>query len=90
MSGATLDVRFNARKVFLVLSSRGEPPARRAACCSTAGRWRRARRARTCAAGRYRSPAQRLYRLVSLPRVEDRTLRLRLPPGVTGYAFTFG
>jgi hypothetical protein len=33
---------------------------------------------------------QRLYRLVSLPGVEDRTLRLELPPGITGYAFTFG
>jgi Thioredoxin like C-terminal domain len=33
---------------------------------------------------------ERLYRLVSLPKVEDRRLTLRLPPGVTGYAFTFG
>jgi Thioredoxin like C-terminal domain len=33
---------------------------------------------------------QRLYRLVELRRVEDRRLTLRLPPGVTGYAFTFG
>ena len=34
--------------------------------------------------------AQRLYRLVSLPRVEDRRLTLKLPPGVSAYAFTFG
>ena len=34
-------------------------------------------------AGRLRVKSQRLYRLVSLPRVEDRTLRLELPPGVT-------
>ena len=33
---------------------------------------------------------ERLYRLVSLDRVEDRRLTLRLPPGVSGYAFTFG
>ena len=33
---------------------------------------------------------QRLYRLVSLPRVERRLLTLRFDPGVTGYAFTFG
>jgi thioredoxin family protein len=33
---------------------------------------------------------ERLYRLVSLPRVEDRRLTLRVPAGVTGYAFTFG
>ena len=40
--------------------------------------------------GKLRVSGQRLYRLVSLPRVEDRTLRLELPPGITGYAFTFG
>ena len=34
--------------------------------------------------------AQRLYRLVSLPRVEDRRLALKLAPGVSAYAFTFG
>jgi hypothetical protein len=33
---------------------------------------------------------QRLYRLVELPRVEDRKLTLELAPGVSGYAFTFG
>jgi hypothetical protein len=37
-----------------------------------------------------RVSGQRLYRLVSLPRVEDRTLRLELAPGITAYAFTFG
>ena len=40
--------------------------------------------------GRATVSAQRLYRLVSLPRVEDRRLTLKLPPGVSGYAFTFG
>ena len=40
--------------------------------------------------GMLRVTGQRLYSLVSLPRVEDRTLRLELPPGVSGYAFTFG
>ena len=34
--------------------------------------------------------AQRLYRLVDLPRVERHRLTLRLAPGISGYAFTFG
>jgi hypothetical protein len=33
---------------------------------------------------------QRLYDIVSLPRVGQRTLTLRFAPGVSGYAFTFG
>ena len=33
---------------------------------------------------------QRLYRLAALPKVETHALTLRLPPGVSGYAFTFG
>jgi hypothetical protein len=33
---------------------------------------------------------QRLYTLVSLPRVGRHTLVLRLAAGVRGYAFTFG
>ena len=40
--------------------------------------------------GRLSVGAQRLYRLVSLPRVEDRRLTVELPPGVSAYAFTFG
>ncbi len=33
---------------------------------------------------------QRLYRLVSLPELGEQELELRLPPGVSAYAFTFG
>jgi hypothetical protein len=33
---------------------------------------------------------QRLYRLVDLPRVEERLLELRLSRGIAAYAFTFG
>ncbi len=33
---------------------------------------------------------QRLYRLVSLPEIGDQELTLRVPPGVSAYAFTFG
>ena len=34
--------------------------------------------------------AQRLYRLVDLPRAGDHTLELHFDPGIEGYAFTFG
>ena len=34
--------------------------------------------------------AQRLYRLVELPRAERHRLTLEFAPGVSGYAFTFG
>ena len=33
---------------------------------------------------------QRLYTLVSLPSDQQHRLTLRLAPGITGYAFTFG
>ena len=33
---------------------------------------------------------QRLYTLVSLPETEEHRLKLRLAPGIAGYAFTFG
>jgi hypothetical protein len=33
---------------------------------------------------------QQLYTLVSLPRVGSHLLLLRFPPGLSGFAFTFG
>ena len=33
---------------------------------------------------------QRLYRLVDLPGVARHELELRIGPGISGYAFTFG
>ena len=86
---SSIDVSFGARKVFLVLGSRGGEP----------------RRVRVLLDGKQISPReagddvhggfatirnQRLYRLVSLPSAQRRTLTLRFDPGVTGYAFTFG
>ena len=86
---SALSARFVARKVYLVLSSQGGRP--RTGRVLLDGRPIAAREAGAdVRAGRLRVKSQRLYRLVSLPRVEDRTLRLELPPGVTGYAFTFG
>jgi cytochrome c biogenesis protein CcdA/thiol-disulfide isomerase/thioredoxin len=75
---ATIDARFSARKVYLVLSSRGEQ--RREVEVRVDGKL-----TRTVAVSR-----QRLYELVSLPRAGEHRLNLRFAPGVAGYAFTFG
>jgi cytochrome c biogenesis protein CcdA/thiol-disulfide isomerase/thioredoxin len=89
VTDAQIDARVTARKVFLVLSSEDERPREvkvlldgKPIAASEAGADVRA--------GRVRVSAERLYRLVSLDRVEDRRLTLRLPAGVSGYAFTFG
>jgi cytochrome c biogenesis protein CcdA/thiol-disulfide isomerase/thioredoxin len=86
---AAIEARVTARKVFLVLGTDdgrprrvrvlldGRPLPERAAGADVSG-------------GSVTVSEQRLYRLVELPRVEDRRLTLELPPGVTGYAFTFG
>jgi cytochrome c biogenesis protein CcdA/thiol-disulfide isomerase/thioredoxin len=76
--GATIDVRFAARKVYLVLSSRGERP--RTLEVRVDGRLTR----------RVVVRRQRLYELVSLPRAGQHRLNLRFEPGLAGYAFTFG
>ena len=76
--GATIDARFLARKVYLVLSSRGARP--RTLEVRVDGRLTR----------RVVVRRQRLYELVSLPRAGEHRLNLRFPPGLAGYAFTFG
>ncbi|MGH2801948.1 MAG: cytochrome c biogenesis protein DipZ, partial [Thermoleophilaceae bacterium] len=86
---ARIDARVTARKVFLVLSSEGERPHDVEVLLD--GRPIRAAEAGDdVAGGRVTVREERLYRLVSLRRVEDRRLTLRVPRGVTGYAFTFG
>jgi cytochrome c biogenesis protein CcdA/thiol-disulfide isomerase/thioredoxin len=88
-SGATLRLRFVARRVYLVLSSTGGQ--RRSLRVRLDGRSVRAGEAgRDVAAGVLAVQAQRLYRVVDLPRVEDRVLELRFTRGIAGYAFTFG
>jgi cytochrome c biogenesis protein CcdA/thiol-disulfide isomerase/thioredoxin len=89
VAGAEIDARVTARKVFLVLSSEDERPREvevlldgRPVTASEAGADVRG--------GRVTVTGERLYRLVELDRVEDRRLTLRLPAGVSGYAFTFG
>ena len=87
--GARLQIRFGARRVFLVLGSRGG----RASPVSVLIDGRPlpdrlaggdARRASVVVT------RQRLYRLVDLPRAGRHLLTLKLPPGVSAYAFTFG
>src|SRR4051795_13671245 len=86
--GAEIDLEFNARRVFLVLGSSGQPrhiqvlldgkpiPAKLAGA--------------DVHRGQVRVEAERLYRLVALPAVGQHRLSLRFDPGVKGYAFTFG
>jgi cytochrome c biogenesis protein CcdA/thiol-disulfide isomerase/thioredoxin len=89
VSSAGIDVEFQARNVYLVLSSPGERPLPvhvlldgRPISAAAAGA--------DVHAGTVTVRRQRLYTLVSLPRNERRHLALRLAPGLSGYAFTFG
>jgi cytochrome c biogenesis protein CcdA/thiol-disulfide isomerase/thioredoxin len=89
VANAGIDLEFEAKNVYLVLSSAGVRPLP----------------VRVLLDGRPISAAdsgadvhdgvvtvhgERLYTLVSLPRDEQHRLSLRFAPGVTGYAFTFG
>ncbi len=75
---ARLEMPVTARKVFLVLSSRGGAPRR--VRVNIDGR----------PAGAVTVTGQRLYTLADLPRVRDFKLRLDVAPGISGFAFTFG
>jgi cytochrome c biogenesis protein CcdA/thiol-disulfide isomerase/thioredoxin len=88
LSGARLQLSFNARRVFLVAGSTasprplrvlldGHPIAPAAAGADVQG-------ARTTIS------FQRLYRIVELPGVEQHLLTLEVAPGVSVYSFTFG
>jgi cytochrome c biogenesis protein CcdA/thiol-disulfide isomerase/thioredoxin len=86
---AQIHARVTARKVFLVLgTSDGRP--REVQVLLDGRPLPDALAGEDVSQGNVTVRAQRLYRLVSLPRVEDRRLTLKLPPGVSGYAFTFG
>jgi cytochrome c biogenesis protein CcdA/thiol-disulfide isomerase/thioredoxin len=89
LANAGIDLDFEAKHVYLVLSSEGN----------------RARSVEVLLDGRPISAAdagsdvhdshvtvtgERLYTLVSLPNDQRHQLSLRFAPGVTGYAFTFG
>ncbi len=89
VSNAGIDVQFQAKNVYLVLSSAGDAP--RSVQVLLDGRPIAAKDAGSDVHGGVVTVrGQRLYTLVSLPHDERRRLSLRLAPGVTGYAFTFG
>jgi cytochrome c biogenesis protein CcdA/thiol-disulfide isomerase/thioredoxin len=89
VGGAAINARVTARKVFLVLGTDDGRP-REAQVLLDGKPLPDGEAGDDVSGGRLTVREQRLYRLVSLPRVEDRRLTVKLPPGVSGYAFTFG
>jgi cytochrome c biogenesis protein CcdA/thiol-disulfide isomerase/thioredoxin len=86
---AGIEVEFQAKNVYLVLSSTGERPL--PVEVRLDGRPISARQAGADVRnGVVTVRHQRLYSLVSLARSERHRLSLRFAPGVSGYAFTFG
>jgi hypothetical protein len=85
---AAIDLRFQARRVFLVLGAEERPGDVRVLLDGKPLPDRFAGEDVSGAAARI--DEQRLYRLVDLPKAGDHELTLELDPGVTGYAFTFG
>jgi len=86
--GAGVALRFQARRVFLVLGSEGRPRSLHVLldgepiAATDAGE--------DVHGGVATISKQRLYRLVDLPRAGEHTLELRFAHGIEGYAFTFG
>ena len=86
---AGIDVEFQAKNVYLVLSSAGGSP--RPVQVLLDGRPISTPQAGADVhAGVVSVRGQRLYTLVSLAHDERHRLSLRFAPGVSGYAFTFG
>jgi cytochrome c biogenesis protein CcdA/thiol-disulfide isomerase/thioredoxin len=86
--GASLELAFDARRVFLVLGSPGH--ARRMRVLLDGRPIPDALAGRDVHGGVATIGAQRLYDLVDLPGVERHRLELRPEDGIQGYAFTFG
>ena len=86
---ASLDARFLGAEVYLVLSSAGGRP-RRVGVLLDGRPIRAAESGPDVRGGAVTVREQRLYRLVALGRSQERNLTLRFPPGVSGFAFTFG
>jgi cytochrome c biogenesis protein CcdA/thiol-disulfide isomerase/thioredoxin len=89
VSNAGIDVEFQAKNAYLVLSSARNLP--RPVQVLLDGRPISAADAGADVHdGVVTVKGERLYTLTSLPRNERHRLSLRFAPGVTGYAFTFG
>jgi hypothetical protein len=89
LSGATIDAEFDAKDVYLVLSSAGGAP-RPIQVLLDGHPISTADEGADVHDGVVTVTGQRLYTLVSLPSDQQHRLTLRLAPGITGYAFTFG
>ena len=85
---SSLDLRFGARRVYLVLGSPGHP--RRMRVLLDGHPISAADAGGDVHDGAVTIAKQRLYNLVDLPRVEHHVLKLVPEAGVMGYAFTFG
>jgi len=86
--GAALDLRFGARRVYLVLGSPGR--ARRMRVLLDGRPLPDALAGGDVHGGVATISAERLYDLVDLPAVGRHVLRLEPEAGVQGYSFTFG
>jgi hypothetical protein len=89
VAAAGIDVEFQAKNVYLVLSSPGERPLPVQVLLDGHPIPARAAGA-DVHSGVVSVRRQRLYTLVSLAHSERHHLSLRIAPGVTGFAFTFG
>jgi cytochrome c biogenesis protein CcdA/thiol-disulfide isomerase/thioredoxin len=88
-TGAGVDAEFEAKNVYLVLSSQGESP-RKVQVLLDGRPISRADAGTDVHDGAVTVTGQRLYSLVSLTGDQQHRLTLRFAPGVSGYAFTFG
>jgi cytochrome c biogenesis protein CcdA/thiol-disulfide isomerase/thioredoxin len=86
--GGSLDLHFGARRVYLVLGSPSQP--RRVKVMLDGKPIASEDAGSDVSEGHVIVDSQRLYNLVSLPRVEHHVLELEPEAGVMGYAFTFG
>ncbi len=87
-AGASLDLNFGARRVYLVLGSPGH--SRRMRVLLDGKPISSADAGTDVHDGAVTISPQRLYNLVNLPRVAHHVLTLEPEAGVMGYAFTFG
>jgi cytochrome c biogenesis protein CcdA/thiol-disulfide isomerase/thioredoxin len=89
LAGAGIDAEFEAKDVYLVLSSQGGTP-RNVQVLLDGHPIPADETGADVHGGALTVRAQRLYWLVSLPMDEQHRLSLRFASGVSGYAFTFG
>ncbi|MFZ1155448.1 MAG: hypothetical protein WAN93_11140, partial [Solirubrobacteraceae bacterium] len=89
VSGAGVDAEFEAKNVYLVLSSAGESP-RKVQVLLDGKPISKQDGGTDVHDGAVTVTGQRLYSLVSLSGDQQHRLTLRFAPGVSGYAFTFG